>query len=250
MVWALRTLRYLLGRIKSEQAQDRQALALFAESKRIFEDEGDAAGIARNLNALAYCHMMHDPESQIAQTYLQESVSLLQNTPASQDYVEALLYLARIKSRQGDLVRAEEYLVDATNASQAQENIEIYVMVLFERIVLSRRRSQLDAALRIGEECLELVQKIGNLRREGLVKTQLGLVYQAQKRPAQALSSFRSGLAIFMELGDRFEQAFSHICLYELYAEIGETEQSLLAKQAALRLNAVLKNPWLEEQLK
>lgn len=254
--------KYLLGRIKSEQAQDSQALALFAASKRIYEDETDLLGVARNLNAMAYCHIMHDPASPIAQAYLQESLALRQTDAmlqanvgsqayiATQTYVEALLYLARIKSSMGDLATAEEHLIEATKAGQAQENIELYVMVLFERIVLSRRRNQLDTALRIGHECLNLVQTVGNVRREGLVQTQFGLVYQAQKQPAQALFSFQSGLAIFVALGDRFEQAFSHICLYELYAEMGESEQSHRSKQEALRLNAELQNPWLEEQLK
>ncbi|RMD97451.1 MAG: hypothetical protein D6816_17535, partial [Bacteroidetes bacterium] len=108
---------------------------------------------------------------------------------------------------------------------------------------------QVETALHFGHECLPLFRKLGSLRWEGLVKTQLGVLHQAQEQYEQAVALLREARQIFVEVGDRFEQAYTCYYLYKLYAAIGETALSLEAKQEAQRLNQTLQIPYLTAQL-
>lgn len=240
---------YFLGRIKLEQARDDEAQEMFAVAKRIFEEEEEWPGVAKTLNVLAICHMKQNTDLQTAQTCLEQSIALQDALPSSSTYVMALRYLARIKSRVGVYRDAENLLSKAALASWELEDMGEYAAVLYEQMVLCKRRAQWDAALGFGYDCLGYFQKLGSLRWEGLVKTQLGILHQAKEQPQHALPLFQEALQIFVEVGDLFEQAYAHYYLYRLYAETNEMAQSLAAKQQAQRLNGTLKIPHLQEQL-
>ena len=241
--------KYFLSRIHMEQAQDAQAIALSSEAQRIFQAESDWLGVARTLNLIALCHMKQNPDFAAARAHLARSVAIQRGFPPSGTYVEALRYLARVESIFEDYAAAELCLLEAADVSRALRDLGEYAAVLFDRLVLHRRQNQLDAALRVGTQCLELFQKLGSLRWEALVKTQLAVVQQARQQPAQALELFSAGLEIFADLGDLYEQAYSHYYLYKLHAELGANEESQQFKQQALRLNQLLRDPQLGARL-
>lgn len=240
---------YLLGRIQHERAQNEEALQRFAESKRIFEQEADWLGVAKSLNLMALCHMKQDPDFPTAHAYLTESVAIQKDLAPSATYVEALRYLGRIHGIFGDESAAERCLVDATDISYTLHDMGEYAAVLFDRIVLCRRRNQLDTALQFGAECLEHVQQLGSLRWVALVKMQLAIVHQCKEEHEAALPLLLEGLEIFHELDDRYEQAYSYYYLHKAYTAIGATEQSVRAGQEALWLNATLQDPQLQSAL-
>ena len=241
--------KYWYGRIQMEQAQDDKALELLEESRRIFAAAENWLGVARNLNLIALCHMKQNPDFPTAQTKLEQSVAIQKELPPSPIYVEALRYLARVKGIFGAYPAAEQDLIEAASVCQALQDMGEYAAVLFDRVVLCRRQEQFDAALQYGHECLQLFQKLGSLRWEGLVKMQLGILHQTKKDWAQALRLFGDCQRLFAELGDRYEQAYACYFLHQVYASTGNHEQSLLAKQQAAQLNAVLQDPELEQRL-
>jgi tetratricopeptide (TPR) repeat protein len=241
--------KYLLGRIQSEQGQDKAAFKLFEESLHIFSLCQDAHGMARNLNLMASCHTTTNAQLPTALTYLQQSLLLQQSLPWSTTYVEALRYLARVKNKLGEYGDAENALLEAAAISRKQQDMGEYAAVLYEQMVLYKQRTQVDSALQVGYECLAYFQKLGSLRWEALVKTQLGVLQQAKKQPHQALPLFQESLQIFGEIGDLFEQAYAHYYLYQLYAELGEVAPSLAAKQQAQRLALALHLTDLAEKL-
>lgn len=240
---------YWYGRIHMEKAQDDKALALFEESRRIFAEEENWLGVARNLNLMALCHMKQNPDFPTAQKMLTQSVTLQKQLPPSPIYVEGLRYLARVKGFFGEYQSAENDLVEAANVSDILQDIGEYAAVLFDRVVLCRRQQQVEAALQFGAECLALFQKLGSLRWEGLVKMQLGILHQARQDWAQALPLFRDCQQLFAELGDLYEQAHACYFLHQVYASLGDHAQSLLAKQQAVQLNTVLNDPELQKKL-
>lgn len=241
--------KYLLGRIKNEQAQDEQALELFEESVGIFESEHDLPGIAKNLNLIAVCHVKKYRDFQAARTYLERSVALQQHAALSSTYIETLRNLARVSVWSDDFVAAEYYLTEASRLSQQLADIGEYAAVLYERVLLCKRRQHFDDALRFGYQCLDSFQKMGSLRWEALIKTQLGLLHQARQQYQQAAVLLNEGLDMFHDLGDLYEQAYSYYYLFRLYAEQGQIEPSLLARQHALQLNAEVHDPQLTERL-
>lgn len=242
--------KYLVGRIKSEQGQDDESLKLFEASKQIFEEEEDLHGIAKNLNLIAVHHFKNSNNFQTAQRYLEQSAELQRPLPISPTYVETLRYLVRIMILSESYDVAETYLSKASAVSLQLKDMGEHAAVLFEHLLLGKLRQQFDEALAVGYECLAQFKKIGSLRWEGLVNTQLGLLHQDKQEHDQAATLLCEGLHIFEELGDVYEQAYSYFYLYKLYADIGETERSLNARQQAIRLNLELNNPRLAERLK
>ena len=144
---------------------------------------------------------------------------------------------------------AEACLLEATKVSQQQNSIGEYAAVLFEQLVLSKKRQQFDEALAFGYECLESFKKLGSLRWEALIKTQLGLLHHATSNSGQAAGLLEEGLQIFCELGDGYEQAYSYYYLSIAYAEISDLERSDGAKQQARQLNRELNDAHLAELL-
>jgi len=240
---------YFLGRIKHELAQDAQATELFNKSKRIFEDENDPLGIAKNLNLLAICEIRKSRDFQAARDYLERSITLQRKRPLSSTYVETLRNLAWVQGSLEADVDAENCLAEASNVSRQLNDRGEYAAVLYDRVVLCKLRNQFDEALAFGYECLEHFRTLGSLRWEALIKTQLGLLHQAKQEPDRGLALLTAGLQLFGDLGDLYEQAYSYYYLHKLYAEIGEAEQSRNAKQHARRLNLDLKDPQLQERL-
>ena len=236
---------YLYGRIQLERAEDEAALRLFAEARDIFAAEGDWQGAARTLNLMALCHMKQNPDFSAARTLLEEAAALQRGRPPSPAYVETLRYLGRVNGVFGDFAAAEICLEEAAGVSQALQDVGEYAAVLFDRVVLCRRRSRLEAALAYGRECLDLFRRLGSLRWEGLVKVQLGIIHQARGDYAPALACFQSSLQLFEELGDRYEQAYACYDLFVLYGAMGKTAESRAARRQALRLNETLQDPQL-----
>ncbi|MEM7331406.1 MAG: BTAD domain-containing putative transcriptional regulator [Chloroflexota bacterium] len=235
---------YLYGRIKRYQAEPDQALKLYENAKRIYEEENEPTGVAKCLSKIAMCCW---DENEKARDYLEQSIALQRDTGISSAYVESLRYLARLKLVAGEYDLAEVDLIEAEHICRIEKDAGEYAAVLFERMVLSKKREQFDDALKFGYDCLNTFQKLGSLRWQGLIKMQLGLLHQLKRKFEQALPLMLDGLAIFEDLDDKFEQAHSHYCLSKLYADLGQPEKHEWSKQQVINLNAVLNDQWLED---
>ncbi|MCB9138213.1 MAG: hypothetical protein H6642_07700 [Caldilineaceae bacterium] len=242
--------KYLLGRIHNEQAEDESALALFAESLRIFEEENNPLGVAQNLNLMAICHVKLYRDFPTAYAYLTRSIALQRPLPRSSSYVETLRNLARVENRMDADAEAERHLTEAFQVSLQLNDLGEYAAVLYERLLLCKEHGQYNEAMTFGYECLDNFQKLGSLRWEALVKTQLGLLHQISEERARGAELLTEGLQIFCELGDRYEQAYSYYYLSRLYAELNENDKSREAKECARRLNIGLADPQLTALLR
>jgi predicted ATPase/DNA-binding SARP family transcriptional activator len=240
---------YLLGRINDEQAQDEQALSLFEQSKQLFELHQHGQGIAKNLNMIAVYQVKKYRDFETAQRYSEQALALQQNLPRSSTYIETLRNLARITGWADNYAQAEYYLAEAASSCQQLGDIGEHAAVLYEQVLLSKRRQQYDNALHYGQQSLESFKQVGSLRWQALIQTQLGLLHQAKQDYQQAEHMLQQSLQIFGDLGDNYEQAYSYYYLATLHAETGNSEQSQIAKQHAQRLNQELNDPQLKERL-
>lgn len=240
---------FLLGRINLEQAHYAEALALFDEATQLFEAEATWPGVAKNLNLIALCHLTYTADLEAAQACLERSVALQRDLSRSTTYVEALRYLARVRGLGGDYAASERLLSEAAAISRNQQDLGEYAAVLFERTVLCRRQGQLEAGLRVGNECLASFQTLGSLRWEALTKAQLALLHQASGDLARAIRLFHDGLRIFEELGDRYEQGYACYHLFRAYNEAGQAEHSQRFRHQAIQINATLNDPQLQARL-
>lgn len=241
--------KYLLGRIKNEQAQDEQALALFEESRDIFEKEQDLAGVARNLNLIAVCQAKRYRNFELAQLYLEQSVALQEQLALSPTNIETFRNLARVTAWTDNYGAAEQHLARALALSKRLADLGEYAAVLYEYMLIYKRRHQYDAALEAGYEALESFKKLGSLRWEALIKTQLGLLHQTRQQHDQSQAFLNEALELFYELGDIYEQAYCYYYIFRLHEDRGEMEHSSKAREQARRLNMELNDPQLSERL-
>ena len=241
--------KYLYGRVKMEQAQDDEAILLCEDSKRIFEEEVNPLGVAKNLNLLALCQIKKYRDFKGAEDLLEKALALQKNIPLSYNYIETLRHLARIKGMAEAYNDAENHLIEASAVSQQQNHLGEYTAVLFEQLWLSKKQGLNKAALVFGLECLENTKKLGSLRWEALVKTQLGLLQRAENNFTEAQTLLNDGLQIFIELGDIYEQVYSYYYLYLLYLDMELIPKSKEAKQKAHKLNGQLNDPHLHTLL-
>jgi tetratricopeptide (TPR) repeat protein len=190
--------KFLLGRIRTERAQNDQALVLFEESRRIFDEQHDVLGVAKNLNLIAVCTIKMHRDFQTAHAYLEQSATLQRSVSWSATYVETLRYLARVKIVLHAYEEGQQLLAEAAAVSRRLRDIGEYAAVLYERVLLCKIRQQFDEALLFGYECLDNFRQLGSLRWEALIKTQLGLLHQAKEEYHQAAALLNEGLQIWL----------------------------------------------------
>ena len=237
--------KFSLGRIKSENAQFDEALALFEDSKRIFEGEGDDLGVARNLNYIAGCLIRKSRDMTLAETYLLQSEQR-QADETSSSYIETLRFLARVKLQTGKFEEADTLLTQAKALSEAMGDSGETSAISFELVDLYRRTGRYELGLKLGLDCLEQFKSVGSLRWEGLIKTQLGLLNQLTNSFELAAEYLTDSLKIFEEIDDRYEQSYGHYYLYKLHAEAGNIGLASRAGDAARRLSFELGDTLLQ----
>lgn len=70
------------------------------------------------------------------------------------------------------------------------------------------------------QRAILLLKEVGNRHSIGIDLNQLGFVYIEQKRPREAISCFRQAAEIFDQMGDLYNNVYSHKGLYESYWSI------------------------------
>lgn len=93
-------------------------------------------------------------------------------------------------------------------------------------MLLSQMASALAGLKRYNESenqyqrAILLLKEVGNRHSIGIDLNQLGYVYIEQKRPREAISCFRQAAEIFDQMGDLYNNVYSHKGLYESYWSI------------------------------
>ncbi|MCU0448882.1 MAG: tetratricopeptide repeat protein [Bernardetiaceae bacterium] len=91
-------------------------------------------------------------------------------------------------------------------------------------------------AVNYAQNSLTLAKKLGYARGQATSHLNLGLAFEEQGLPGQAIEHFRQGLAIFETLGDLRGQAISCNNLGNSYYSIKDYEKSLTCFQSSLKL--------------
>ena len=240
---------YFLGRLKEEVGKDEEASTLLNTAMQIFESQNNSLGVAKCLNLLAVCEIKLNKDFDTAQTYLERSIVLQRALPRTASYVATLRNLARVETRMQAYESAEKHLATALSASQAQDDIGEQAAVLFEYVILYKHSNQIETALTLGYDCLDKFKKIGHLRGEAVIRSQLGMLHRRNKQYQQSIEQLTAALHIFQEVGNLFEEAFHYFDLHEMYAQIGKVQQSIEAKRHATRINRALKDLTLTKLL-
>ena len=228
---------YLTGRIKIDQSRDEEALALFTRARDIFEQFDEPSGVAKSLTQIATYHLRIQRDPATAEQYLRQSLEIQNGLPLTHFHIETLRRLARVRVMLEDFESAEELLLKAGRLSEELQDAGEAAVVQFEQVDLYKRIGQIETALRIGYACLDNLKNLGSLRLEALVLTQLGLLHQKKGETDSAEKLLKDSLISFQQVGDRYEEAWTHYYLFKLFQQTGKATEAGQSRLAARQLS-------------
>ncbi|NER37933.1 MAG: CHAT domain-containing protein [Oscillatoria sp. SIO1A7] len=119
---------------------------------------------------------------------------------------KVLLEIATFQAEEGQEDKAREILAAIPGWHSIQE-LANQSRRLIQRAEASRESGQLDAALALWEQNLEIVRQMNNRDREGFALRQMAEVYVQKGDAENAIASYKRSLAVYRETGDRGREA-------------------------------------------
>lgn len=234
--------KYFLGRILREKSDFDKAAELHEQSSLLFEEEKNFLGLAQNLNYLALCIVQKNQDFQKAETMLLQSKQLQESNLLTSTYIETLRSLGRIKVKLKEHDHALQVIDLAIKTSLDLSDRGEYGASLFEKIIFYKRTAQFDKGIALSSNCLDIFKEIGSLRWQGLVRTQIGILHQCKRQFRLASEEFLASTAIFNEIGDLHELAYSYFYLFRLNIDKNDLPTANHYLDLAKTLNTELKS--------
>jgi tetratricopeptide (TPR) repeat protein len=120
---------------------------------------------------------------------------------------ESLARLGQIATREGDWLRAIQYLRQALDVAQLAPGGERPYRILHDLGVASRELGDLDAAGAFFHESLKVAEKSGDASAVSIVHNGLGTLYLKMGDTGRAIAAYNKALEGLLEGGDRFRSA-------------------------------------------
>ena len=91
--------------------------------------------------------------------------------------------------------------------------------------------------------------EVGDLTGEGRALTNIGAVYHAQGRYAEALENYQQGLAVLQETGNRTEVVVALTNIGSAYEQAGDAAQAISAYRQAIEIIESIQDNLTTEEL-
>jgi len=183
-----------------------QAQALYDEAMQVAGGVRDLGRLARLYHGLAICH--HGVGNVRVATELLTKAHTLYEAEERLAGVTAGSDLARVENdlgvqllRQGDLARAEEFVLSSINRYQQgglERRLSRSLLTLGE---LRQRQGRLDDAVATTEQARDLAERLDERHALAVSHRQLAEVFTAQGRRDEAVASFERAMAILDAAG-------------------------------------------------
>ncbi|MEM9246813.1 MAG: tetratricopeptide repeat protein, partial [Cyanobacteria bacterium P01_F01_bin.153] len=131
--------------------------------------------------------------------------------------------------------RSQEELANSPWAARVTEQ-EREAQFLFDKGVSLYRQGLLPGATREWKAALQLFRNLGDRAGEADVLSNLGLVYEQQKKYRQAITHHESALALHLLLGDRYDGSQNAENSALAYYALGNYREAVRLQQQALAL--------------
>ena len=175
----------------------------------------------------------------LAQMRYSEMIGLVRNLPPSE---KTLFAQGQALSAQGECEEARPFLEKALVLARSSSDVVLELDSLRELGNVANRLTEFETAVAYYSECLELAQKLGDLRNISAVQNnwasidwELGDLEAAQERYIKALSIYR-------RLGNRLGEAKALNNLSNIMADRGEMAKSLDYCRRALAIHKDMGN--------
>lgn len=195
-----------LGNILTGHLEFAAARACYEEAIQVANGVRDLVRLARIYHGLAVCHQSTGDVRTAAELLfkahtLYEAEERLAGTSARSDMARVTNDIAMLLLRQGDLVRAEEYLQESRSRLQ-REGLERQIShVLLSFAELRQAQGRPEESIAFIEQAIDQAERFRETRALAVGHQQLGEALAARGRRAEAEVSFQRALATLRGAG-------------------------------------------------
>ena len=177
---------------------------------------GDPDKISSSLNTLAGIYMAAD-QTKDAEKFILQGLEYASKADNPARKAILLGMASEIYHKLGDNSKSLSYARDAFRLDSIGERKPKMAMRLSQMAsaMAGLKRYKESEATYI--RAIAILKDAGNLHSVGIDLNQLGFVYLEQRRHSDAIRCFRNASAIFSDMGDLYNNVYSHKGLYESY---------------------------------
>jgi tetratricopeptide (TPR) repeat protein len=199
---------------------------------------------AREIHRLALRGNLPEMAAEIAQVLsngwhkqsrFREALQLCKSTlTLTQDY-RVIHQLARAEAELGEVSAAKEHYQQAlASCPEAEEQTKAAIIHNLAGNYL--RQGEIDEAISLYQQSLELKRRIGNVQGEAATLHNLAIIYAQQGEIEEAISLYQQSMEITQQIGDVEGAATALHNLADIHAQQGEIEQAISLYQQSMEI--------------
>jgi tetratricopeptide (TPR) repeat protein len=228
-----------LGALSTALGDFRAAQRFSQQSLQLYQQLGDAWGIAASLNALGI-EARDSGDYETAQSYFERTLEYWRSLPNSIETARCLHNLANVAKSRGDYSRAQLALREATEIFEEVKDCSGAAWSINQLGDIMREQGNLDAAADQYRRALKAFREAAD--RWGCARSlaDLGYVHCERKQYDTAHQSYREALEVFAELGHKRGMARALEGSACLAAAQGQAARALKLAAAAEHLRRLI----------
>ncbi len=218
---------YALGGIAMDRGEYAKAMDLFMQSMRVWRDMGNTVWEEQIVIILGSLYDRMGMHEQLLEMNMQFR-------PDSLEAGSSLSNVGIIYSNMGELDVALEYFLRFLDKNRGHPHHEVDCLALISDVY--RKKNDMEAALRYGEEALEKVRDYTNPVTKAHAMANAAMVYQETGKFAEALDFMQDVLAIAHSLSHRFMEYGAYDKMATIYEATGDMAGALASYKAAVQI--------------
>ncbi|CAN5336379.1 hypothetical protein BH10BAC4_BH10BAC4_03160 [soil metagenome] len=171
-----------------------------------------------------------------------ESLKVEDSLRLDHEKIFTLLGIARVFEEVDDYSSSVEYIEQASGLSDAQEDLDIRILILEESARIQTERKDTEAAMEKYEQILQYAKQLESKQQQGDAMFNLGKLYMYTKDYEKALSFHRSSLGLRRSLKDKTSEVLSLHAFAEVYLLMNNADRAMANELVALDINRNLKD--------
>lgn len=222
-----------LGTIYYSEGDFKASKSALDESLDLFRSIGDKAGIARAFGVLGSLARVNHDDEQAVSHY---KASLAMHRELDDRHEIALIHynLASIAVKADDFKTAKEHFDECLTFSRERGTERLIAWSLIGLAVMAQRQGR-ASSFELESEALDLFDKLGDKRGTAVCLRHQGLGHRRQGEPGLALPKLEKSKALFRDIGDERNEAYSNSILALATLDLGDakTAESLALESLA-----------------
>ncbi|MCK4457001.1 MAG: tetratricopeptide repeat protein [Thermoplasmata archaeon] len=214
-----------IGGVHYNRGEYDRALEYHERSLAISEKIGRQQGIAISLDNIGDVHLKIG-EYDRALEYHERSLAISEKIGDQQGFASSLDGIGLVHFRRSDYDKALEYFENSLEIAEKIGDLSARLPAYTAIAEVYIHTRDLEKALDFCNLALSLSTETGRKRDIAASKKILGMICRERKMWQEALVNFEAGLRIFKEMGQKFEEAMSHLEFGLMWKAKGDLNQA------------------------